>query len=149
MSQFAVFKTCQTPLRFGLPSAVFSDSELADAWVRIRPANLSSAFHIRFSDHTPKRFFDARGIGANETTHPKLIRLARLRGRSNSSSGSSAPFTSESMNARRNPPPPSRTQPCAPWRGPKRRASAALFSRTFRRPTLPARKTHVLIGGTE
>lgn len=37
--------------------AEFSDEELADPWVRIRPSNLSSAFHIRFFEKTPKRMF--------------------------------------------------------------------------------------------
>ena len=64
----AGFSTDRTPVKYYLP-LLFSDSELADPWVRIRPANLSSAFHIRFSDHTPRRFFDAREIGANEPTH--------------------------------------------------------------------------------
>lgn len=53
------------PLKYYVP-LLFSDSELADPWVRIRPANLSSAFRIRFSEHTPQRFFDAREIGAKE-----------------------------------------------------------------------------------
>jgi len=37
--------------------AQFSDEELGDPWVRIRPSNLSSAFHIRFFEKTPKRMF--------------------------------------------------------------------------------------------
>jgi hypothetical protein len=36
----------------------FSDEELADPWVRLRPKNESS-FHVRFSQQTPKRFFSA------------------------------------------------------------------------------------------
>jgi hypothetical protein len=36
----------------------FSDEELADPWVRLRP-EMVSAFHIRFSQQTPKRFFRA------------------------------------------------------------------------------------------
>ncbi|MDK9362939.1 hypothetical protein [Lelliottia wanjuensis] len=35
----------------------FSDEELSDPWVRIRPSNFSSAFHIRFSEKTPRRMF--------------------------------------------------------------------------------------------
>jgi len=37
--------------------AQFSDEELADPWVRIRPSSLSSAFHIRFFEQTPKRMY--------------------------------------------------------------------------------------------
>lgn len=37
--------------------AHFSDEELGDPWVRIRPSNLSSAFHIDFFEKTPKRMF--------------------------------------------------------------------------------------------
>jgi hypothetical protein len=36
----------------------FSNNELADSWITIRPQN-ESAFHLRFSEHTPKRFFGA------------------------------------------------------------------------------------------
>jgi hypothetical protein len=60
------FTIDRTPVKYHAP-LLFSDSELADPWVRIRPANLSSAFHIRFSEHTPRRFIDAREIGADET----------------------------------------------------------------------------------
>ena len=59
------FKIDPTPVRYYVP-LLFSDSELADPWVRVRPASLSSAFHISFSEHTPQRFFDAREIGADE-----------------------------------------------------------------------------------
>lgn len=38
---------------------VFTGAELADSWVRVRPA-VSSAFHLRFSEQTPKRVFSAR-----------------------------------------------------------------------------------------
>ncbi|MEI6704240.1 MAG: hypothetical protein WCL71_12005, partial [Deltaproteobacteria bacterium] len=34
----------------------FSDDELQDSWVRVRP-NGSSTFHMRFSEETPKRLF--------------------------------------------------------------------------------------------
>ncbi|WP_411753412.1 hypothetical protein [Serratia sp. (in: enterobacteria)] len=37
--------------------AEFTDEELADPWVRIRPSNFSSMFHIRFFEKTPKRMF--------------------------------------------------------------------------------------------
>lgn len=36
----------------------FSAQELSDPWVRLRP-KMASAFHIRFSEQTPKRFFHA------------------------------------------------------------------------------------------
>jgi len=36
----------------------FSTSELADPWVRLRP-KMASAFQIRFSEHTPRRFYHA------------------------------------------------------------------------------------------
>lgn len=39
----------------------FSDEELADKWVRLRPET-ASAFHIRFSGQTQKRFFHATGV---------------------------------------------------------------------------------------
>ncbi len=35
----------------------FSAEELADPWVRIRPAEMSSAFHLRFTSNTPRRLF--------------------------------------------------------------------------------------------
>lgn len=35
----------------------FTDSELDDPWVRVRPAGMFSAFHIRFFEKTPKRLF--------------------------------------------------------------------------------------------
>lgn len=35
----------------------FSVNELADSWVRIRPMDLSSAFHLRFREETPTRLF--------------------------------------------------------------------------------------------
>ena len=37
--------------------AQFSSDELEDPWVRIRPANLISAFHLQFFEETPKRMF--------------------------------------------------------------------------------------------
>lgn len=37
--------------------AEFSDEELGDPWVRIRPSNFSSAFQIDFFGKTPKRMF--------------------------------------------------------------------------------------------
>lgn len=35
----------------------FTSQELEDPWVRIRPSEMSSAFHIRFFEQTPKRMF--------------------------------------------------------------------------------------------
>ncbi|HEJ8438654.1 TPA: hypothetical protein SMJ49_002680 [Klebsiella oxytoca] len=35
----------------------FTDEELADPWVRIRPSNFSSMFRISFFEKTPKRMF--------------------------------------------------------------------------------------------
>lgn len=35
----------------------FKMEELEDQWVRIRPREISSSFHIRFFDKTPKRLF--------------------------------------------------------------------------------------------
>ncbi len=35
----------------------FTPQELEDPWVRIRPSEMSSAFHIRFFEQTPKRMF--------------------------------------------------------------------------------------------
>lgn len=46
--------------RSGFQSEVdqaFSAEELADPWVRIRPAEMSSAFHLRFTSNTPRRLF--------------------------------------------------------------------------------------------
>ena len=36
---------------------VFTPDELADPWVRIRPSNGSSAFHLPFMSATPRRMF--------------------------------------------------------------------------------------------
>lgn len=37
--------------------AQFTDEELIDPWVKIRPSNFTSAFHIRFFEKTPKRMY--------------------------------------------------------------------------------------------
>jgi hypothetical protein len=42
-------------------SFLFSDEELADSWVTLRPPN-ESTFHIRFSEQTPKRIFHAEEV---------------------------------------------------------------------------------------
>lgn len=38
----------------------FSDAELADPWVRIRPAEFASAFKLSFSDRVPVRMFKSK-----------------------------------------------------------------------------------------
>jgi len=37
----------------------FTEDELQDRWVRLRPTEIASAFHIRFFEVTPKRLFEA------------------------------------------------------------------------------------------
>ncbi len=37
----------------------FTEDELQDRWVRLRPTEVASAFHIRFFEVTPKRLFEA------------------------------------------------------------------------------------------
>jgi len=37
----------------------FTDDELQDRWVRLRPTEIASAFHIRFFEVTPRRLFEA------------------------------------------------------------------------------------------
>jgi len=41
---------------------IFSEDELSDPWVRIRPANRSSAFHLRFFEATPTRLFSPEQV---------------------------------------------------------------------------------------
>jgi hypothetical protein len=50
------FKIDKTEFEPNVP-AQFSSDELDDPWVRIRPADFSSAFQIRFFEETPKRIF--------------------------------------------------------------------------------------------
>lgn len=50
------FKIDLTEFEPNIP-ARFSQQELKDPWVRIRPNELASAFHIRFFEQTPKRMF--------------------------------------------------------------------------------------------
>lgn len=38
-------------------SELFTPEELSDPWVRIRPSEMSSAFHLRFTSNTPRRMF--------------------------------------------------------------------------------------------
>jgi hypothetical protein len=40
----------------------FTEDELQDRWVRLRPSEISSAFHIRFFEATPKRLFEAERV---------------------------------------------------------------------------------------
>lgn len=35
----------------------FTEKELSDAWVRLRPSKMSSSFHLRFAETTPRRMF--------------------------------------------------------------------------------------------
>lgn len=39
--------------------ATFLPEEIQDEWVRVRPSNLSSSFHVSFSNRTPRRLFDS------------------------------------------------------------------------------------------
>jgi len=48
----------ETPFDPGIPAS-FSDAELADQWVRIRPKN-SSAFRLAFAEEIPERLFISR-----------------------------------------------------------------------------------------
>jgi hypothetical protein len=50
------FRIDETSFDTSLP-VKFTSEELEDSWVRIRPSEMSSAFHIRFFDKTPKRIF--------------------------------------------------------------------------------------------
>lgn len=50
------FKVDETEFDPNIP-AKFTPEELEDSWVRIRPSKLSSAFHIRYFEQTPKRMF--------------------------------------------------------------------------------------------
>jgi hypothetical protein len=40
---------------------IFSDEELSDSWVTVRPTE-ASAFHIRFAEQTPRRFFSPQEV---------------------------------------------------------------------------------------
>lgn len=50
------FSVDYSDFEFSIP-ANFSDEELIDEWVRIRPSNFSSTFHIDFFGKTPKRMY--------------------------------------------------------------------------------------------
>jgi hypothetical protein len=52
------FTIDETPFDFSIP-VEFSDLELSDNWVRIRPRN-ASAFRFSFSDQTPQKTFSPR-----------------------------------------------------------------------------------------
>lgn len=43
----------------------FTDEELRDAWVRLRPSKVASSFHLRFAQMTPRRMFDHEEIDDN------------------------------------------------------------------------------------
>lgn len=47
-------------------SDVFSEEELKDPWVRIRPAELASTFNLSFSDRVPVRMFKSKKATALE-----------------------------------------------------------------------------------
>jgi hypothetical protein len=49
----------------------FTSDELADPWVRIRPANMSSTFHLRFTSTTPRRMYGHEE--PRDTPAPKTI----------------------------------------------------------------------------
>src|ERR1039458_4940009 len=54
------FKIDTSSFKLPVPR-LFSDEELADPWVELRP-EIASNFHIRFSEQTPRRFFHANEI---------------------------------------------------------------------------------------
>ena len=47
-----------------------TSAELADPWVRLRPSNYSSAFHLRFDSKTHRRIFEH-----TETSEPRSLKL--------------------------------------------------------------------------
>lgn len=53
------FKIDKTNFELEL-EGVFSADELADPWVRIRPAEFASAFHLSFADRVPVRMFKSK-----------------------------------------------------------------------------------------
>jgi hypothetical protein len=50
------FSIDDSALGFSLPGD-YAPEELADPWVRIRPASFSSSFQLHFSSRTPRRTF--------------------------------------------------------------------------------------------
>jgi len=63
------FMIDRSPLKGTVPDA-FTADELADPWVRIRPAERSSAFHLRFTSTTPKRMYDYEETPDTPTPEP-------------------------------------------------------------------------------
>jgi len=57
LTELSGFNIDPSPFPWKVP-LFFSEQELADPWIRLRPAS-ASTFQIRFSEQTPKRFFDA------------------------------------------------------------------------------------------
>jgi hypothetical protein len=53
------FQIDNNVFELGLGNA-FSDTELADSWVRIRPSGIASAFKLSFSDRVPVRMFKSK-----------------------------------------------------------------------------------------
>jgi hypothetical protein len=52
----AEFSIDDTEFKVDLPIN-FTEQELMDPWVRIRPSTMSSVFHFRFFERTPRRLF--------------------------------------------------------------------------------------------
>lgn len=54
------FKIDSSPVKEFWLDRAFDAAELRDRWVRVRPANLSSAFRLSFSSEVPVRMFVSR-----------------------------------------------------------------------------------------
>ncbi len=50
------FRIDDTPFKSRVPDC-FTPDELSDPWVRMRPSEMSSTFHLRFTSTTPRRMF--------------------------------------------------------------------------------------------
>lgn len=57
-----------SPVQVKVPDA-FTPDELADPWVRIRPCNFSTVFHLHFTSTTPRRM-----LGHEEPPDPRISR---------------------------------------------------------------------------
>ncbi len=53
----ADFRIDDSNLKLRVPDT-FTPEELADSWVRIRPSELASSFHLQFMSMTPRRMFE-------------------------------------------------------------------------------------------
>jgi len=59
----------------------FTEAELSDPWVRLRPADFTSAFDLRFSSQTPRRLFPHDEVPeASAETRPSLADAAASAG---------------------------------------------------------------------